>query len=102
MAFLTSIDTISPNVINNNISLYMILRGQAMNWYNSFPQHSLYNFEQLKKNILDQFSINVKKWASIIDSTKLSQYDQESITDYLARWRNLITNINFLLPQEDW
>jgi len=48
------------------------LGGQAMNWYNALPQHSLYSLKQLSNLFLEYFSINIKKRASIIDLMRLS------------------------------
>ena len=79
----------------------MTLRDQSMNWYNTLLQHSLCSFEQLGNPFLEHFSINIKKRASISYLIRLSQFDQESILDYVARWRYLITNMDFSLSQEE-
>ena len=79
----------------------MTIGGQPMNWYNALPQHSLYQFEQLVNLFIEHFSINIKKRDSINNIMKLSLFDQESIYDYVARWRYLITDMNFSFPQEE-
>lgn len=53
-------------------ALSMTLGGQAINWYNSLPQHSLYSFDKLENLFLEHFYINIKKRASITDLMKLS------------------------------
>jgi len=79
----------------------MTIRVQVMNWYNSLPHYSLYSFKKLANLFLEYFSINIEKRASITDTTKLSQLDQESISDYVSRWRNFSTDMSFSLPQEE-
>lgn len=92
-------------IVNDNALLLrtfsMNLKGQAMNWYNALAQHSLYSFEQLANTFIENFSINTKRRASIIDLMKLSQFNQDSILNYVARWRYLIIDMKFSLPQEE-
>ena len=49
----------------------MTLAGQALDWYNSLPLHSLYMFEQLANQFLEHFRINIKERSSITDLTRL-------------------------------
>jgi len=63
----------------------MTLKGHDLDWYNNFPQHSIYPFEQLESLFLDHFSINIIKISYIIDLTRISQHDNEFINDYVIR-----------------
>lgn len=92
-------------IANDNALLlrifFMTLGGQAMNWYNDLPQYSLYLFNQLSNFFLEDFLINIKKRSYVTDLMKMSQFDQESISNYMARWRCLIIHMNFSLSQEE-
>jgi len=95
------------NLIANDDALLlrtfpMILWVQAMNWYNSLSQHSLYSFEKNLNLILECFSTNIKKRNSIIDLIKLSQFDQESISKFVSKWCYMIMDMNFSLHRRSW
>jgi len=92
-------------IVNDNSLLIrtfpMTLEGEAMNWNNALPQYSLYSFEKLANLFFKYFLINITKRSSIIYLMKLSQFDQESIFNYVTRWRYLIIGMNISLPQEE-
>lgn len=61
--------------------------------YNDLPLNSLYNFEQLANLFIEYLSMNIKKRVSITNLMKLSQFDQDLISYYIARWMYLIINM---------
>lgn len=61
---------------------HMNLVGQALDLYNNLLQHSIFSFEQLANQFLDHFGINIIKRDSIMDLSKLSQFDDKSISSY--------------------
>ena len=98
--------TFSSYQIANDDSLMlrifpMTLAGQALDWYNSLPMHSLYTFEQLANQFLEHFRINIKEKSSITDLTRLQQFPDETIQDYISRWRVVLTSMPYTIPQEE-
>lgn len=79
----------------------MNLEIQSLYWYNNFPQHSIFIFEQLANQFLDHFGINIRKRDSITYLSKLSQFDDEAISDYVSHWRAIIINMPYSLPQKE-
>jgi len=72
----------------------MNLDEKDLDWYNNLCEHSILSFVHLANQFLYHFGINIRKRASITDLSKLSQFDEESISDYVCRWRTLhITSI---------
>lgn len=49
----------------------MMLIGQAMDWYNDLPEHSIKSYSQLENLFLQYFRINVKDKTSITNLTRL-------------------------------
>lgn len=62
----------------------MNLAGQALDWYNNLPQHSIFSFEKLANQFMEYFGIKIKKRVSIIDLSNFYQFFYESILDYLC------------------
>lgn len=79
----------------------MTLAKNDLGWYNNLPQHRILSFEKLANNFLDHLVINIRKRASIIDLSKLSQFDDESVLDYVSRWRVVMIDMPYSLPQEE-
>jgi len=67
------------NIANDDVLMLrnfpMTLEGEDLDWYNNLPQHSIFSFEQLANQFLDHFWINIRKRASIMDLSKLLQYN---------------------------
>ena len=76
----------------------MTLTGQALDWYNSLPMHSLYTFEQLANQFLEHFRINIKEKSSLTDLTRLQQFPDETIQDYISRWWAILTSMPYTIP----
>jgi len=64
----------------------MTLFGQAMDWYNNLPEYSIKSYSQLANLFLQHFRINIKDKTSITDLTRLQQFLDESINDFISRW----------------
>ena len=79
----------------------MYLSGQALDWYNSLGQHSLHTFQQLANLFLNHFSINIKRKTSLSDLYNLKQFPDEPIADYVTRWRSIIHDLTFPIPQAE-
>ncbi|KAH9299908.1 hypothetical protein KI387_044604 [Taxus chinensis] len=77
----------------------MSLAGPALDWYNNIPQHSLFSFSQLAQMFVENFSINITHKISITDLYNIRQFDDESIADFVTRWRGIINQLSFSLPQ---
>ena len=95
--------TFSSYQIANDDSLMlrifpMTLAGQALDWYNSLPMHSLYTFEQLANQFLEHFRINIKEKSSITDLTRLQQFPNETIQNYISRWQAILTSMPYTIP----
>lgn len=92
-------------ISNNDVlmlsTFLMNLAGQALDWYNNLSRHSIYSFEQLASLFLEHFSINIRKGSTITDLTGIFQYYDESINDYVVRWRVIIIDFLYALPQEE-
>lgn len=93
-------------IINNDDVLMLrnfpiILMGQPLYLYNNLLQHMIYSFEKLADKFLDHFVINIHKRASIMNLGKLSQFDDESISNYICRWRAIVTDMPYTLPQDE-
>jgi phosphatidylserine decarboxylase len=50
---------------------------------------------------LDHFSINIAKKVSITDLYAIQQFEDESIADFVGRWRGLINQLTYALPQTE-
>ncbi|KAH9306962.1 hypothetical protein KI387_011366, partial [Taxus chinensis] len=48
---------------------------------------------------VENFSINIAHKISITDLYNIRQFDDESIADFVARWRGIINQLSFSLPQ---
>lgn len=79
----------------------MMLGGQALNWYNNLPQHSILSFEQLANQFLNYFDINIKRISSITDLLNISQHDDDSIKYYMAIWREIGMDLPYPLPHDE-
>ena len=62
----------------------MILVGQAMDWYNNLLEYSIKSYSQLANLFLQHFRINIKDKTSIIDLTRLQQFLDESINEFIS------------------
>jgi len=63
---------------------FMMLAGQAMDWYNNLLEYSIKIYSQLVNLFLQHFKINIKDKTSIIDLTRLKQFFDESINDFIS------------------
>lgn len=79
----------------------MTLIGQAMDWYNNLLEHSIKSYSQLANLFLQYFKINIKDKTSIIDLTRLQQFLDECISDFISRWRVILTSMPYTLPKEE-
>lgn len=62
----------------------MMLTRQAMDWYNNLLEHSIKSYSQLVNLFLQYFGINVKDKTSFTDLTRLQQFLDESINDFIS------------------
>lgn len=76
----------------------MNLAGQVLDRYNNFPQHKIYFFEKLASLFLYHFSINIRKTSYIMELTRTSQHDNDSINNYVAIWIVIVTYFSYSLP----
>ena len=77
----------------------MTLGGKALYWYNNLGQHSLHTFQQLANLFLNHFSINIQRKTSLSDLYNLKQFPDEPIVDYVPRWRSIVHDLTFPIPQ---
>ena len=50
---------------------------------------------------IEHFRINIKDKTSITDLTRLQQLQDESVTDFISRWRVILISMPYTLPQEE-
>ena len=50
---------------------------------------------------MEHFRINNKAKTSITDLIRLQQFQDESITNFISRWRMILTGMPYTLPQEE-
>lgn len=79
----------------------MTLAGQAIDWYNNLAKHSITSYSKLANLFLEHFRINIKAKTPIIDLTKLQQFQDESIINFISRWRMILISMPYTLPQEE-
>lgn len=79
----------------------MTLAIQAMDWYNNLLKYSIKTYSQLASLFLQHFRINIKDKTSIIDLTRLQQFFDESINEFISWWRVILTNMPYTLTQEE-
>ena len=77
------------------------LGGDALDWYNHLPNHSIHTFEQLAAQFLDKISLNVKRKMTLHDLVNLKQYDEEPMLDYGNHWRGVLNKLTFVLPTDE-
>ena len=77
----------------------MTLASQAMDWYNNLLKYNIKTYSQLANLFLQYFRINIKDKTSITDLTRLQQFPDESINDFISQWRVILISMSYTLPQ---
>ncbi|CAL5431262.1 unnamed protein product [Camellia sinensis] len=71
------------------------LESSAFTWYANLPEGSILNWDSMVKEFLKQFC-NTQRRVGIPELIETKQRDNESVTDFIARWRAL----TFACPQK--
>ncbi|XP_075655888.1 uncharacterized protein LOC142626006 [Castanea sativa] len=64
------------------------LKGLALTWYTQLQPGSIHTWDDLQRAFLAQF-VSSKKKVSIIDLVDARQKSNESVNDFITRWRSL-------------
>jgi len=64
------------------------LNGSAFTWYTQLQPRSIHTWDDLQRAFLAQF-VSSKKTVSIVDLIDAQQKSNESVNDFLTRWRSL-------------
>ena len=64
------------------------LKGSAFTWYTQLQPGSIHTWDDLQRAFLAQF-VSSKKKVSIIDLADAQQKSNESVNDFITRWRSL-------------
>ncbi|CAL5425633.1 unnamed protein product [Camellia sinensis] len=71
------------------------LESSAFTWYANLPEGSIINWDSMVKEFLKQFC-NTQRRVGVPELIETKQRDNESVTDFIARWRAL----TFACPQK--
>ena len=64
------------------------LKGPAFTWYTQLPPSSIHTWDDMPKSFLAHFVSSERK-ISIVDLANAMQRHDESVNDFIARWRGL-------------
>ena len=64
------------------------LNGSAFTWYTQLQPRSIHTWDDIQRAFLAQF-VSSKKKVSIVDLTDAQQKLNESVNDFITRWRGL-------------
>ena len=64
------------------------LKGNAFDWYTDLEPGSIDSWEQLERKFLDRF-YSTRRIVSMMELTNTKQWGNESVVDYINRWRSL-------------
>ncbi|KAK6160329.1 hypothetical protein DH2020_003710 [Rehmannia glutinosa] len=67
------------------------LKGHAFDWYTDLGANSIDSWEKLEREFLNRF-YSTRRTVSMIELTNSRQLNEESVIDYINRWRNLSLN----------
>ncbi|KAL0411798.1 UNVERIFIED_CONTAM: hypothetical protein Slati_3769500 [Sesamum latifolium] len=67
------------------------LKDNAFDWYTDLEAGSIDGWEQLEQEFLNRF-YSTRRTVSMVELTNSRQWKEESIIDYINRWRNLSLN----------
>ena len=84
----------------NEVTRYRVfplsLAGQAQQWFTELPAGHIRSFEELKKEFLNAFSIYLPKKKSVIYLMSLQQKPNESLKQYIERFRTATQEVRDL------
>ncbi|KAI5354569.1 hypothetical protein L3X38_007464 [Prunus dulcis] len=63
-------------------------RGTAFNWYIDLEPESIDSWEQMEREFLNRF-YSTRRSVSMLELTSTKQRKDESVVDYINRWRSL-------------
>ncbi|KAL0324468.1 UNVERIFIED_CONTAM: hypothetical protein Scaly_2413900 [Sesamum calycinum] len=67
------------------------LKGNAFDWYIDLEAGSINGWEHLEQEFLNRF-YNTRRTVSMVELTNSRQWKEETVVDYINRWRNLSLN----------
>ncbi|KAL0434116.1 UNVERIFIED_CONTAM: hypothetical protein Slati_2745900 [Sesamum latifolium] len=67
------------------------LKGNVFYWYTDLEAGSIDGWEQLEQEFFNRFYSN-RRTVSMVELTNSRQWKEESVIDYINRWRNLSLN----------
>jgi len=73
-----------------------------MDWYNNLIEYNINSYIKLANLFLDHFRINIKDKIYITNITKQQKFLDESVTNFISRWRVILTSMPYTLPQEEF
>lgn len=72
-----------------------------MQWYLTLPPYSITSFQQLANAFIQQFHNNIGPKFTLIDLMHCKQGVKEKVTNFIGRYKNLYSQISFLVPDQD-
>ncbi|KAL9242207.1 hypothetical protein vseg_016228 [Gypsophila vaccaria] len=74
------------------------LKRIAFDWYADLTHQSIDSWEQMEDEFLSRF-YNTRRVVSIVELTKKKQREEESVVDFINRWRTLSLECKDRLPE---
>ena len=71
------------------------LQGPALAWFHKLPQHSVNTFYELLKAFISQYLCSVCQKRNISSLQTILKHEEESIQDFIRRFRQVVQQIEF-------
>nr|GMC80260.1 uncharacterized protein LOC109164065 [Ipomoea batatas] len=68
-------------------SFIATLDGQAQDWFTSLPERSFSTFADIPGKFLSYYASSIPKKKEFANMSKLEQWNTETLTDYLTKWK---------------
>ena len=76
----------------------IMLKDHARSWFNGLKEESLFCFEQLRKEFINAFIINIKRKKDAMYLPNIRKNKKETLQKYVDRFRNAIFEVHDLRP----